>query len=114
VEQIFLDFGDGAPAASGKQNLILGDFNTDPGRLAFIDKSAMRWNDFVGSGKAFHFISKVGAAAPRAYQGLADIDHVVSDVFHGTCEYPGADKGSQPVFDGTYFDHVPVVCKLSE
>jgi hypothetical protein len=113
VERIFVDFGDGAPAVQGKQNLILGDFNTDPGRAASLDKSAARWNDFVGKGKNFHFISKVGAQAPRAYQSFADIDHVVSDVFRGTCRYPGVDDGSEPVFDGTYFDHVPVVCTIS-
>lgn len=114
VEQIFVDFGDGAPAANGKQNLILGDFNTDPGRAASIDKSAARWNDFVGDGKAFHFISKVGADAPRSYQAFADIDHLVSDVFHGTCQYRGVDEGSDRVFDGVYFDHVPVVCMISK
>jgi hypothetical protein len=113
VERVFVDFGDGAPGANGKQNIILGDFNTDPGRAAAIDASAVRWNDFVGEGKAFHFISKVGANAPRAYQKFADIDHVVSDVYHGSCSYPGVDKGSPPVFDGTYFDHVPVVCTIS-
>jgi endonuclease/exonuclease/phosphatase family metal-dependent hydrolase len=114
VERIFLDFGDGAPAVSGKQNIILGDFNTDPGRAAAIDASAARWNDFVGEGKAFRFNSKLGTDAPRAYQGFADIDHVVSDSFRGTCEYPGVDEGSEPVFQGTYFDHVPVVCTLRD
>lgn len=44
----------------------------------------------------------------------ADIDHVVSDVFDGTCHYPGVDEGSEPVFEGVYFDHTPVVCALSE
>lgn len=114
IERIFVDFGDGAAGVRGTPNLILGDFNTDPSRAASIDKSAARWNDFVGAGKTFHFISKVGADAPRAYQGFADIDHVVSDVFHGTCHYPGVDEGSEPVFEGVYFDHTPVVCTLSE
>jgi endonuclease/exonuclease/phosphatase family metal-dependent hydrolase len=112
VERIFVDFGDGAPGANGEQNLILGDFNTDPGVATSIDKSAARWNDFVGEGKPFHFISKVGADAPRAYQRFADIDHVVSDAFHGTCRYPGVDEGTEPVFAGIYFDHVPVICTL--
>jgi hypothetical protein len=114
VEQIFVDFGNGSPAVQGKQNLILGDFNTDPGKASAVDQSAARWNDFVGEGKPFHFISKVGAVAPRAYQGFADIDHVVSDVFHGSCQYPGVDEGLEPVFDGIYFDHVPVICTISK
>jgi hypothetical protein len=112
VERVFVDFGDGAPGANGDANLVLGDFNTDPFRASAIDKSAARWNDFVGNGKAFQFVSKVGAAAPRAYQGFADIDHVASDVLIGSCRYPGIDEGSRPVFEGTYFDHVPVVCTL--
>jgi endonuclease/exonuclease/phosphatase family metal-dependent hydrolase len=114
IEQIFVDFGDGAPAANGAQNIILGDFNSDPGRGRAIDQSAARWNDFVGTGKRFHFLSKTGPTAPRAYQGFADIDHVVSDAFHGKCQYPGVDEGSEPVFDGVYFDHAPVVCTLSQ
>jgi endonuclease/exonuclease/phosphatase family metal-dependent hydrolase len=114
IERIFVDFGDGKPGVRGNRNVILGDFNTDPGRVASIDKSAARWNDFVGHGKPFNFISKVGVDAPRAYQGFVDIDHVVSDTFHGTCHYPGVDQGSEPVFNGVYFDHTPVVCKLTE
>jgi hypothetical protein len=114
IERIFVDFGDGSPGANGAQNLILGDFNTDPGRAFALDKSAARWRDFVGPGKAFQFISKVGADAPRAYQGFADIDHVVSDAFAGTCRYPGVDKDSERVFAGTYFDHTPVVCTVSK
>jgi endonuclease/exonuclease/phosphatase family metal-dependent hydrolase len=114
IEQIFVDFGDGAPAANGAQNIVLGDFNSDPGRGTAIDSSAARWNDFVGEGKRFQFISKVGPKAPRAYQRFADIDHVISDVFHGACRYPGVDEGSARVFDGVYFDHVPVVCTISK
>jgi endonuclease/exonuclease/phosphatase family metal-dependent hydrolase len=113
IERIFVDFGDGAPGVRGTRNVILGDFNTDPGRAVSIDKSAARWNDFVGAGKAFDFVSKVGVDAPRAYQRFADIDHVVSDAYHGTCQYPGVDKGSEPVFKGVYFDHTPVVCTLT-
>jgi endonuclease/exonuclease/phosphatase family metal-dependent hydrolase len=114
IERIFVDFGDGKPGIRRNRNVILGDFNTDPGRVASIDKSAARWNDFVGPGKAFNFISKVGVDAPRAYQGFVDIDHVVSDTYQGTCRYPGVDKGSESVFKGVYFDHTPVVCTLTE
>jgi hypothetical protein len=114
IERVFVDFGDGKPGVRRNRNVILGDFNTDPGLAALIDKSAARWNDFVGPGKDFHYISKVGGDAPRAYQGFVDIDHVVSDTFQGTCRYPGVDKGSEPVFKGVYFDHTPVVCTLTE
>ncbi len=114
VERIFVDWGDGKPGIRGERNLILGDFNTDPGRAASIDASAARWNDFVGAGKPFRFLSRVGPDAPRAYRGFADIDHIVSDCYRGTCRYPGVDPGEPPVYEGVYFDHVPVVCTLSK
>jgi hypothetical protein len=38
--------------------------NRDTQSRASIDKSADRWNDFVGAGKAFYFISKAVADAP--------------------------------------------------
>jgi hypothetical protein len=111
VEQVFVDLGDGKPAASGLRNLILGDFNTDPGRLALLDKSAARWNDFVGAGKAFHFISPVGPFVPPTYAGLFNIDHAVSDAFSGSCWVPGS-AGKPPVSTAIYFDHKPLVCTL--
>ncbi len=114
VERIFTDFGDGKPGVRGDANIILGDFNTDPGRSSSSDPSATRWNDFVGPEKRFHFVSHVGPLAPRAYRGRSDIDHVVSDTFHGTCRYVGVDKSSAAVWHGVYFDHVPVVCTLAD
>lgn len=113
VEQIFVDFGDGKPGVRGAHNLILGDFNTDPGRARSVDASANRWNQFVGDGKPFHFVSKSGASAPRSYRGFADIDHIVSDRYRGSCRYLGLDPQSPTVWEGVYFDHVPVICTLS-
>jgi len=114
VERIFVDFGDGKPGVSGNRNLILGDFNTDPGRAASLDISAGRWSDFVGKGKPFQFVSLVGPSAPRSYRGLADIDHIVTDAFRGKCTYRGVGHELPPVWKGVYFDHVPVICTLSE
>jgi hypothetical protein len=112
-EQVFVDLGDGKPAASGARNLIMGDLNTDPGRMALFDKSAKRWNDFVGPGKKFHFISEVGPLAPPSYSGLFNIDHVVSDVGKGSCWAAGVTKGHPNVLDAVYFDHKPIVCTVS-
>jgi len=120
VEQVFVDLGDGEPAANGSRNLVMGDLNTDPGRWADWDASAARWTDFVGQGHAFHFITQVGPDAPLSYQGLADIDHVMSDAWQGSCWYAGLSGASSDsagvehdaVIDAVYFDHRPVVCDV--
>jgi len=111
-EQVFKDLGDGAPGASGKRNLVLGDLNTDPGRMALLDKSAERFNDFVGPGQNFHFISDVGLLAKPTYAGLFNIDHVVSDVFKGSCWSAGVTPGHPDVIQAVYFDHKPLICTV--
>ena len=117
VEQVFADLGDGAPAASGDRNLIMGDLNTDPGRMADVDPSADRWTDFVAldndeDGKAFHFVTEVGEDAPPTYAGLTNIDHVITDTGTGTCWHAGTTEGHPQVIDAVYFDHQPAVCAL--
>lgn len=106
-EQVFVDLGDGsgAPAANGTRNLVLGDLNTDPARNA-LDPSAATWNSYVGASKAFHFVTGVGFDAEPTYAGLFNIDHVVSDVFVGSCR-------SAPFTRIVSFDHMPAVCSLS-
>ncbi len=110
VDQVFVDLGDGEPAANGDLNVVLGDLNTDPGRFAGSDESAQRWNDFVGEDRDFAFISEVGVDAPGSYGGLADIDHVISDGFGGGCWIAGVSDRRPPVIDAGYFDHKPRVC----
>ena len=112
VEQVFQDLGDGKPAASGKTNLILGDFNTDPGRAALLDKSAKEWTKNVGPGKKFHFLSDVGLLAKPTYAGLFNIDHAVSDVLKGSCWSAGVTPGHPDVIKAVYFDHKPLVCTI--
>lgn len=110
VEQIFVDF-DGAPAANGATNLIMGDINTDPTRLAASDASAALWNQFVGDDLSFHWIS---AFEPPTYARLFSIDHVVSDSFEGDCTVPGITPGTERVYPFGYFDHSPIVCDLED
>jgi hypothetical protein len=112
-DQVFVDLGDGLPAANGDINLVMGDLNTDPGRLVDGDPSAARFRDFVGEGKRFHFISDVGDDAPRSYLGLFDIDHVVSDSFTGNCWVAGVTPDHPRVIEDSYFDHAPVVCSIA-
>jgi hypothetical protein len=116
-DQVFVDLGtgDGSPAANGAANLVMGDLNTDPVRLADGDESAARFFSFVDDGtdasKPFHFINDVGRTAAPTY-AIFNIDHVVSDVFEGECEVPGVTEGLPPVTDAIYFDHKPIVCRV--
>ena len=111
-EQLFIDLGDGEPAANGERNLIMGDFNTDPARAAFLDWSARRLNELVSESPGFHFVTAVGEDAPPTYANAVNIDHVISDRLEGSCVHPGATPGTQPVASFVYFDHVPAVCVL--
>ena len=112
MDQVFVDLGDGQPAASGARNIILGDFNTDPGRFASFDQSAARINEFVGPGKKFSFLSDVGASAKATYSGLINIDHAMSDALQGDCWSAGVTEGHPAVIDAKYFDHNPLVCTV--
>jgi hypothetical protein len=104
-QQVFVDLGDGMPAANGTLNLIPGDLNTDPGRLV-LDPSARFRNRHVGDGLAFHFLTDVGFNVEPTYAGLLNIDHVASDGFQGEC------RGMR-VTDIVSFDHQPIVCTLT-
>lgn len=112
VDQVFVDM-DGEPGANGARNLVLGDFNTDPGRLAAGDVSAARWNEIAEQGR-FAFHTEVGMDAEPTYLGVANIDHVVSDAFSGDCWHAGVTDGHPAVTDAVFFDHRPAVCTLSE
>lgn len=117
VDQVFLDIGDGAPGANGERNLVLGDLNTDPGRLLDADRSARRWTEFVtvpGSApRPFHFVSAIGPEAQPTYSDTVNIDHVISDVATGTCWAGGVSDGRPAPTAMTYFDHHPVVCDVA-
>lgn len=112
VDQVFVDM-DGEPGANGDHNLVLGDLNTDPGRFDGFDPSALRWNRYVGDATDFRFHSEVGEQAPASYQGVADIDHVMSDALSGGCGVAGLDASLPSLLDAVYFDHRPIVCDLT-
>lgn len=111
--QVFEDLGDGQPATSGALNLVMGDFNTDPGRWDSYDHSAA-YLATAGSAVPFHFVSALGPEAAPTYQGIANIDHVISDGLGGDCVSPGVTEGEPAVSDIVFFDHHPVVCGLSQ
>jgi len=109
-EQLFVDL-DGTPAADGDANLVMGDFNTDPVRLASGDTSAMRLAELVDE-NGFAFVSDTDRRSPATYNGVVSIDHVISDVFTGRCEAIGVTEGTTPIMDAVYFDHVPILCEV--
>ena len=77
------------------------------------DPNAVRWNDFVGPGKTFQWITEVGEDAPATYGGMYSIDHVASDTATGSCWHAGVTDGHPNVIDAIYFDHKPAVCAIS-
>lgn len=114
IEQVFEDLldGSGQPAANGARNVVMGDLNTDPARNTLFDISAQRWNDFVGGGNSFQWISEVGNNATPTYAGLLNIDHVASDTWSGSCWSAGVTPGHPDIYPPAYFDHKPLVCEL--
>jgi hypothetical protein len=115
MRQVFVDRGDGRPAAAGDLVLVLGDLNTDPFKLAGVDASADTWNEHVGDGKPFHYISSADPKAPPTYAGLFRIDHIVArGPLSGQCVVPGQTAGEAAVLDVTYWDHLPLLCEVRE
>ena len=112
-QRLFEDHGlmDG-PAANGERNMVAGDFNTDPGRFFADDPSAAKIVEHVGRNKRFEFVTEVGERATPTYAGLANIDHVISDAFTGSCWAAGITPGHPAVTSAVHFDHRPLVCTL--
>lgn len=108
----FVDLGDGAPGANGEQNIVLGDFNTDPVRMADTDESAAFLAAQAGPDRKLRFVTAVGADAPGTYAALFNIDHVLSDAFVGSCWVAGVTEGHPVVSPIAYFDHKPHVCRV--
>jgi hypothetical protein len=111
-KQIFQDRGDGVPAAHGDVNIVFGDMNMDPFLFIPDDPSAVYWNQWVGEGRPFRYLSADSAGGTPTHVTTMRIDHVISDVLRGHCEVPGETPGVSPVMDSMYFDHRPVVCTV--
>lgn len=112
--QVFVDRGDGKPAAFGDNNIVLGDMNIDP--FLFDDASVDYWNDHVGPGKPFDYLSSGDASGPMTHPGtFSRLDHVISDTMTGSCVVLGITDGTvAPLSEtSTYFDHRPVLCTVN-
>lgn len=111
LAQVFRSIDGGAAAADGEHNLVLGDFNVDPVRLAG-EASADAMLLMVRE-RGFHFVSAIGEDALPTYAGLVNIDHMMADTTSGRCHALGITAGTSSVTRVTYFDHAPLVCALS-
>lgn len=111
VAQVFDDLGDGRPALHGASNLLLGDLNTDPGRMTEADPSAAAWRDGAEE-VGLRWITSIDPEDTPTYSGLVSIDHVAADRLDGSCWHAGLDDEHAAVFEGTYFDHLPAVCTV--
>lgn len=111
MERIFIGVDGEEPAANGATNLVLGDFNTDPDRLAEGDPSARRLSEFVDDDGPFRLLTGASRWDSPSYLAF-DIDHVLTDRLEGNCRSIGGDPEDPVVTNLAYFDHRPVVCEL--
>ncbi len=114
--QVFVDRGDGKPAAFGAHNIVAGDMNIDP-FLMEDDASVDYWNAHVGADKPFHYISSSDASGPNTHPySFMKLDHVISNDLEGTCVVLGVSEGTTaPLAEGsTVFDHRPVLCTVRQ
>lgn len=112
--QLFEDLGDGSglAASAGERSIVLGDFNTDPGRSARLDPSAQILAAAGEPPSPFRFLTEIGPQALPTYLGAVNIDHVLARGFTGSCWAAGIRPDRPPVTTMTYFDHTAIVCDL--
>jgi len=112
LEQLLVDLGDGQPAALEGSTFIVGDFNMDPARSVAYDDGAVRWAELREARPDLHWHAAPEAHGPT-YQGLGTIDWVATPTEQTRCEALGISPGTEAVFEGVYFDHVPLVCRAT-
>ncbi len=92
-------------------NIILGDFNTDPNKLKRFDRSAKKLKELA---KANKFKRVNGSINRQTYAGLVTLDHIYTDSLDRvSCKAYGVSKNTGYILNQPYFDHVPLVCELS-
>lgn len=92
--------------------LVLGDFNTDPGRLTWIDPAARTLARQARPPSHYRFISDVGFFTQPTFLSFLNIDHVLAAGMEGECWYPGRTPEEPAVSTYTYLDHTAIVCDL--
>lgn len=107
IEAIFADGG----AAPGF-GVVLGDFNTDPGRVTWLDPAARALRRSARPPGHYRFMTDVGLLVRPTFLSFLNIDHVLAAGMSGECWYAGRTPDTAPVSDLVYLDHTAVVCDL--
>ncbi|MFN2328798.1 MAG: endonuclease/exonuclease/phosphatase family protein [Chromatocurvus sp.] len=103
----------GEGGAAPEFGLILGDFNTDPGRVTWLDPAARALRQFAQPPGNYRFMTNVGLFARPTFLSFLNIDHVLAAGMSGDCWYAGRTPETSPVTELVYLDHTAVVCDLS-
>lgn len=114
VRQVEAIFDDDAPLAA-VPGVILGDLNTDPGRMSDSDPSAQAWLHAT-QGTGWSFASPLDPSAPATYLALpvVSIDHILSAGLRADrCDLVGIDDAPVPFPQITVWDHRPIQCALA-
>lgn len=107
VEAIFAEGG-----ASSGFGVVLGDFNTDPGRVTWLDPAARALRQSARPPGHYRFMTDVGLFVRPTFLSFLNIDHVLAAGMAGDCWYAGRTPQTSPVSDLVYLDHTAVVCDL--
>jgi len=92
--------------------IILGDFNTDPARVRWLDPSARLLARAAREAAGFRFITQTGVFARPTFLSFLNIDHVLARGFSGRCTAGGRDPALQAPPDLGHLDHSPLLCEL--
>ena len=92
--------------------LVLGDFNTDPGRVAWLDSAARALRQNTRPPGNYRFVTDVGFFVRPTFLWFLNIDHVLAAGLQGECWSAGRSPGRAPVTELRYFDHTAIVCDL--
>lgn len=107
VESVFA-----AGGAAPEFGIVLGDFNTDPGRTRWLDQSARAlWRFTTPPGK-YRFMTEVGLFVRPTIAPFFNIDHILAAGMRGECWGAGVTRDRPPVSDLEYLDHTAIVCDL--
>jgi endonuclease/exonuclease/phosphatase family metal-dependent hydrolase len=108
--QVRVAFAEGG--ADPEAGLVLGDFNTDPGRVAWLDRAARALRREARPPGNYRFMTDVGLFAAPTFLSFLNIDHVLAAGMDGSCWAAGRTPDTEAVSETVYFDHTAIVCDL--